>query len=139
MQVVFAILEGSHVPVCQFFSPLPGIDRTLSLHHPATWYYHTSPLMLTDNAKPCFCSMTMLCGTRCYQPKLTVRTAPSQLYKMRTVHEDLQWSQWSNSVLCPTLPARMSHICTLLPTKGNRPLAKENRAINGFCYNIMLR
>lgn len=64
MQVVFAILGGSHVPGCQFFSPVPGTGRTLSLHHPATWYYHTSPLMLTDNAKPWSCFMTVLCGTR---------------------------------------------------------------------------
>lgn len=134
MQVVFAILGGSHVPMCQFFSPVPGMDRMLSLHHPATWYYHSSPLMPTDSAKPCSYSMALLCGTQCYQPKLTVRTGPSQLHKISTVHEDLQWTQWSNSVL----PCLLGCL-TLSPTKGNRPLAVENRAVNGFRYNIMLR
>lgn len=82
MQVVSAILGGSRVPVCQFLSPVPGTDRTLSLHHPATWYYHTSPLMLTDNTKPWSSFVTVLCGTQCHQPKLTVRTGPPSSTKL---------------------------------------------------------
>lgn len=82
MQVVFAILGGPSVPVCQFFSPVPGTGRTLSLHHPAMWYHHTSPLMLIDHTKPWSCLMTVLCGTQCYQPKLTVGTGPPSSTKL---------------------------------------------------------
>lgn len=82
MQVVFAILGGSRVPVCQLFSPVPGTDRTLSLHHPDTWYYHTAPLTLMDNAEPWPSFVTVLCATRCHQPKLAVRTGPPSSTKL---------------------------------------------------------
>lgn len=107
------------VPLRQFFSLVPQIDRLLSPHDPAMWYSLNSPLMLTDNAKLGSHFMTAVCGTQ--KPKLMVKTRPHSTTKLELYPKIYSGH---SGVPCTTLLAMVSRVGTLLPIESNGLLAK---------------